>query len=269
VSIDEALARVRGPRRARVLETKAEILTAASRHAEAAEALHEALVVADALVDDARREATMKRIGARLAESRVRAFVAAPDSLPGIVQVGDPVLRLRALEVPASMLGTEVLERFVALMAAVMRKAPGVGLAAPQIGVPWRLFVFEDTEERMARLSPSERSERERAPFPFTVVANPELAAVGTERATFPEGCLSVNGYAGLVERSRAVRVEGVDGQGKRLALDLRGWPARIVQHETDHVNGTVYVDRMDPRSFATGENAKRFPLRARPKAAP
>jgi peptide deformylase len=268
-SVDEALDRVRGPRRARVLETKAEILSAASRHAEAAASLHEALVIADGLVDEGRREATMKRIGARLADARVRAFVTAPDDLPPIVQVGDPVLRLRALDVPASMLGTDVLDRFVAIMAAVMRKAPGVGLAAPQIGVPFRLFVFEDTDERMAKLSPADRAERERAPFPFTVVANPSVAAVGADRATFPEGCLSVTGYAGLVERDLAVKLEAVDGQGKALTLELRGWPARIVQHETDHVNGTVYVDRMDPRSFATGENAKRFPLRARPKRAP
>jgi peptide deformylase len=252
-----------------VLEAKAELLAAGERHGDAAEALHEALVVANAIVDDARRDATVQRLAGRLAEARFRAFVAKPESLPPIVQVGDPVLRVRAVDVPTGHLGTGPFQRFVALMAEVMRKAPGVGLAAPQIGVPWRLFVFEDTEERMARLTPAERGERERMPYPFTVVANPTLREVGEERVTFAEGCLSVSGYAGLVSRARRVEVSGLDERGLPRRLELTGWPARIVQHETDHVNGTVYVDRMETRSFSTGENAKRFPLRARPKAAP
>src|ERR1041384_7445588 len=102
-------------------------------------------------------------------------------------------------------------------MTAVMRAAPGVGLAAPQIGVPLRVIVLEDGAELMERLTPAQRAERGRVPFPLRVIVNPVLAVRGTEKATFFEGCLSVSGFMALVERHLSVVVTGLDERGAPL----------------------------------------------------
>ena len=180
-----------------------------------------------------------------------------PAALP-IVQIGDPVLRARAHEVRAEDIGTPALQELVTTMTARMRAAPGVGLAAPQVGVPLRVIVLEDPEAYQARISPADRAERERVPFGLRVLVNPVLRVVGDARATFYEGCLSVNGYVGLVERHREVEVSGVDPTGAKVTWRVAGWPARILQHEVDHLEGTIYVDRMLTRSFAAAEVAAR-----------
>src|SRR5580704_10860050 len=136
-------------------------------------------------------------------------------------------------------------------MVATMREANGVGLAAPQIGVSLQVFVFEETE-RVLALPPEERAEKERFPFPLTVLLNPTLRAIGDEQTTFFEGCRSIDGYTALVTRSREVEVSGLDLNGDPQTLSLRGWPARIAQHEYDHLQGILFPARMLPRSFMT-----------------
>ncbi len=172
-------------------------------------------------------------------------------ALPSIVQAGDPVLRARAADVTPDLFGTAKLRQLVATMVDVMRKAPGVGLAAPQIGVGLSLIVLEDAEALMSRLSPAERAARGRVPFPLKVIANPRITLVGEGRATFFEGCLSVPGYMALVERALEVEVSGQDERGDPVRWRVSGWPARILQHEVDHLAGTLYVDRMNTRTFA------------------
>ncbi len=174
-----------------------------------------------------------------------------------IVQTGAPVLRARATEVPPERIQTAEFQALIAAMTAAMREAPGVGLAAPQIGVPLRVIVLEDRAELSARLSAEERQERERTPFTLRVFINPVLTPIGDEKRIFFEGCLSVKGYAALVERSAEVSVTGLDEHGQPQTMHVRGWPARILQHEVDHLDGTLYIDRMMSRSFATMEQAK------------
>ncbi|WP_437810596.1 peptide deformylase [Sorangium sp. So ce1078] len=185
--------------------------------------------------------------------------------LPPIVLAGRAVLRKPAAPVPPEEIGTKQLKHLISTMVAVMRKAPGVGLAAPQIGVGQQVIVLEDSEELMSRLTPGQRAERGRVPFPLKVIVNPTLkvlapssaGATGAGRATFFEGCLSVPGYMALVERDLSVEVSGVDGDGKDVRWEATGWPARILQHEVDHLRGTLYVDRMIARSFCSNEEAK------------
>jgi peptide deformylase len=165
-----------------------------------------------------------------------------------IVQAGDPVLRNPAKLVEA--FGTPELRELVRHMIEVMQQAPGVGLAAPQIGVPLRVIVLEDEEGRMARLSKQQRDARERIPFGARAFINPTLELVGDEQMTFFEGCLSVAGWAALVPRARTVRVTGFDVEGRELEWEVSGWPARILQHEVDHINGTLYIDKMLSRTF-------------------
>ncbi|MBX3187725.1 MAG: peptide deformylase [Labilithrix sp.] len=179
-----------------------------------------------------------------------------PPTLP-IVQTGAEVLRARASDVPVDRITTPAFQELVAKMIATMRAAPGVGLAAPQIGVPLRVIVLEDREELVKSLNAAERAERERVPFATRVFVNPVLRPIGDERVMFFEGCLSVKGYVGLVERAREVEVTGLDEHATPQTWRVRGWPARILQHEVDHVDGTLYIDRMQTRSFATAEHAK------------
>lgn len=142
-------------------------------------------------------------------------------------------------------------------MIATMRAAPGVGLAAPQIGVSQRVIVLEDRDDYISKLTPDERTERERVAFAPRVFVNPKLTLLGSDRVTFLEGCLSVRGYVGLAARAHEVEVSGLDEHGKPQTWRVRGWPARILQHEVDHLEGTLYVDRMLTRSFITQEHAK------------
>ena len=181
-------------------------------------------------------------------------------TLPKIVQAGHPVLRDAAKRVPEEMLGSAELASLVRTMVDVMRDAPGVGLAAPQIGVGLRVVVMEDVSATMARLSDAERAERGRVELPLTVLINPELEPSGGRQATFFEGCLSVGGYMALVERHLDVCLVGQDLDGKKVELALSGWPARIAQHELDHLEGTLYVDRMITRSLCeNGEMRGRY----------
>lgn len=178
---------------------------------------------------------------------------------PPIVQAGAAVLRRAAFDVPPPLVGSPAFARLIEIMVEVMRAAPGVGLAAPQIGVPLRVFVAEDTDERMARLSRDGRALRQRVHLPLTVFVNPTIAALSEDRATFYEGCLSVRGYGALVARMTAINITGLDATGEPVSLDFDGWPARIMQHETDHLNGTLYVDRMLTRSLAGEEELARL----------
>jgi peptide deformylase len=172
-------------------------------------------------------------------------------ALPPIVHAGHPVLRTPAAPVGPDLFGTGKLRDLVATMTEVMRQAPGVGLAAPQIGVGLALIVLEDANALMSRLSAEERAARGRVPFPLTVIANPVLRVRGEGKATFFEGCLSVPGYMALVERALEVEVTGSDQRGDPASWRVAGWPARILQHEVDHLAGTLYVDRMIARTFA------------------
>src|SRR5882757_4147696 len=137
-------------------------------------------------------------------------------------------------------------------MRETMRDAPGVGLAAPQIGESLQLAVIEDCAEYQDGLSPEELAARDRAPVPFHVIVNPRLTIVEPGPAVFYEGCLSVPDFVAQVPRAAAVRVDALDHRGEPVSIAAGGWYARILQHEIDHLRGTLYVDRMDTRSLAS-----------------
>ena len=166
-----------------------------------------------------------------------------------IVQAGTPVLRQMAEEVPLDRIDSATIQELIQEMISIMRNR-GVGLAAPQIGVPYRIFVMEDTEEGMSDVSKDDLVAQERAPFPAKVVINPTVTPMSNESCAFFEGCLSVQGYRGLVRRYLQVRVRGYGGDGKPVDFVAKGWQARIAQHEMDHLDGVLYVDRMDSRTF-------------------
>ena len=143
-------------------------------------------------------------------------------------------------------------------MRETVRDAPGVGLAAPQVGELLRLAVIEDKAEYQKALTESEMRERGRTEVPFHVIVNPIIESRGEPIATFFEGCLSLPGFIALVPRAREVRVRCLDHQGEPRIIEASGWYARILQHEIDHLRGGLYIDRMHARSFSTLENYTR-----------
>ena len=173
-----------------------------------------------------------------------------------IVAIGDPVLRRPAEPVDPAVITTAAFQQLIDKMRATMIAAPGVGLAAPQVGLGVRVAVIEDLPERWAGLDPTTLADRERTELGFTVLVNPVVEHVAEAGAvTFYEGCLSVPGYAGAVERARTVRLTALGADGEPYSAVYTGWPARIVQHEVDHLDGRIYVDRVATRSLATIEN--------------
>ena len=150
-------------------------------------------------------------------------------ALAQIRQYPDPALRMRANEVEGF---DDELARLVERLEHLVHDANGLGLAATQIGVLRRVFVFRpDPEEE-----------------PVTLV-NPQVAASSDERATDAEGCLSLQGVVIPVERHERLKVEASDPQGKELRLELEGLPARVAQHELDHLDGILILDRTTPEA--------------------
>jgi peptide deformylase len=176
-----------------------------------------------------------------------------------IVQAGDPVLREPARPLSLDEIGSTAIQQLIADMRETMRAAPGVGLAAPQVGLPLQLAVIEDAPDYQANATPDELKERERAVVPFHVIINPVLTLEPGEPLEFFEGCLSVDGWMALVPRAAAVRVEALDENGRDVSLRARGWHARILQHEIDHLHGTLCIDRMDPRTLSNHANYSKF----------
>lgn len=159
-----------------------------------------------------------------------------------VAQLGHPAIRSKATAVLDPEIGTRELRRLVADLIDTMRDYGGVGIAAPQIRVTKRLFVIEVRDA--SRYQNAE-------PFPLTVVVNPSLELDGTEQEEW-EGCLSVEGLRGRVPRSTQVLLSGLDAEGAPLRLELQGFPAIVAQHEFDHLNGLVYLDRMTDMSSLT-----------------
>jgi peptide deformylase len=172
-----------------------------------------------------------------------------------IVQVGDPVLRQRAQPLSLEELASPRIQQLIIDMRDTMRAAPGVGLAAPQIGESLQLVVIEDPPEYHAKVPPEELAARERESVPFHVLVNPVLTIRTEELVSAYEGCLSFSAFSMIVPRARKVRVEALDENGQRIVKVATGWYARILQHEVDHLHGTVCIDRAETRTLTTAEN--------------
>ena len=176
-----------------------------------------------------------------------------------IVQAGDPVLRKQSRKLTKEEILSPSIHELIPLMRDTMREAPGVGLAAPQIGQSIQLAVIEDRATYIKDLSAEELAARQRSAIPFHVIINPKLTVLDNSSAVFFEGCLSVEGYQAIVDRALNVRVECLNERGEEVTINAHGWYARILQHEIDHLNGILYIDRMKSRTYTTGENFVRY----------
>jgi peptide deformylase len=175
-----------------------------------------------------------------------------------ISQTGEIVLRQPTRPLGREEILSPTVQELIIAMRDTMRDAPGVGLAAPQVGMPLQLAVIEDSQEYIDKLPPGQAAERKRAPVPFQAIVNPALTIECPDEVHFFEGCLSVAGFTAIVPRALAVRVECLNERAEPVSIRAEGWYARILQHEIDHLRGKLYIDRMEPRSFTTLENFNR-----------
>jgi peptide deformylase len=176
-----------------------------------------------------------------------------------IVQAGEPLLRAQARQLTHEEIISDEIQRLIRDMRETMRDAPGVGLAAPQVGLALQLAVIEDREELLNSLPAEELAEKQRQAVPFHVIINPKITLLGDDTADFYEDCLSVSGFSAIVPRARRVRVAYLDEYAEPQSVDASGWYARILQHEIDHLRGTLYIDRMQGRTFTSLDNWSRF----------
>lgn len=175
-----------------------------------------------------------------------------------IVSVGDPVLRRKARPLTVEEIHSCQIQELIGHMRDTMYDAPGVGLAAPQVGQSLQLAVIEDKADYHKNLSNADLKDRQRKPVPFHVVINPQIELLTAPEVAFHEGCLSLAGFMAVVPRAQKVRVACLDEHGKSRTIEASGWYARILQHEIDHLNGRVYIDRMQSETFCTLENYQR-----------
>jgi peptide deformylase len=166
-----------------------------------------------------------------------------------IAQLGEPVLRRRADEVGVAQLLESRMQTLIDDMIETMRDADGAGLAAPQVYEPWRLCVMEIEHNPRYPEAPKLPLTVMVNPVVTPLVPNPEHPSDGDSILMY-EGCLSVQGIRGRVRRPRKVRVSGLDRHGKATELVLEGVLAAVIQHETDHLDGRLFVDRADPSTL-------------------
>lgn len=171
-----------------------------------------------------------------------------------IIRMGHPTLRRPARPLAEEEIGSDAVHRLVVDMIDTLHDYGGIGLAAPQINEPVRLAIVE---------LPGGASRYGELPaVPLTVFVNPKIEILDPASAGYWEGCLSVPGLRGWVERPQHIRVQAVDLRGARLDMTFTGFPATVFQHEFDHLDGTLYVDRItDSSRLVFEEEYERYVL--------
>jgi peptide deformylase len=171
-----------------------------------------------------------------------------------IIRMGHPTLRTPARPLEAAEIGSAELRTLVADMIDTLHAAGGIGLAAPQVDEDVRLAIIEITEgaSRYGDIPT----------MPLTVFVNPEIEVLTDEHAGYWEGCLSVPGLRGFVERPQHIRVRATDLDNEPIEMELKGFLATVFQHEFDHLDGRLYIDRMkDPTKLMFDAEFERFVL--------
>jgi peptide deformylase len=167
--------------------------------------------------------------------------------------LGESVLRQKARPLSKEEILSPEIQAVIETIKGTLKANPGVGLAAPQIGKPVQIAVIEDMDH--AHLTPEQLKERDRFKVPLHVIVNPKMTIEESEKAEFFEGCLSVPNLLAVVPRAKKVRVDCLDEKGNPVVIHAKGWYARILQHEIDHLNGILFCDRCQVHTLTTDEN--------------
>jgi peptide deformylase len=162
-------------------------------------------------------------------------------SILKVARMGHPVLRTRAKSLEVADIKSPEIQQLIDDMFETMQEYQGVGLAAPQVHASVRLFVAG-----FAPGADDDDDEEEEERVPLMALINPEISVVGDDTAEDWEGCLSIPDIRGRVVRAREIKVKGYDRRGRRIEINARGFTARVIQHEADHLDGVLFFDRME-----------------------
>jgi peptide deformylase len=163
-------------------------------------------------------------------------------SILKVARMGHPVLRARAKPLDPAEIKSARVQQLIDDMFETMQEYQGVGLAAPQVHEGLRLFVAGFPP----RAADEDDDDDEDSDVPLMALINPEISIVGTETMDDWEGCLSIPDIRGRVTRARDIEVKAYDRRGRRIEIRARGFTARVIQHETDHLDGVLFFDRME-----------------------
>jgi peptide deformylase len=172
-----------------------------------------------------------------------------------LYQTGQPVLRKKAKLLTKQQLASRETQKVIDFMVATLRDAPGVGLAAPQVGELLQIIIIEDKAKYHATVPKMLLHEQQRTVVPLQILVNPQFEIINPIETLFFEGCLSVDNYLAVVPRASSVKVKAWDRDGKAISFLAHGWHARILQHEMDHLRGNLYIDIMKKTSFMSIKN--------------
>jgi peptide deformylase len=170
-------------------------------------------------------------------------------SILKIARMGHPILRARAKAVDPGDIKSPRFQQLIDDLFETMREYQGVGLAAPQVHVGFRVFVAGFPPDRTGDPKPGDEDDEDTR-VPVIALINPEVRPIGAATVDDWEGCLSIPDIRGKVRRAAAIQVKAYDRQGRRVELNVKGFSARVIQHETDHLDGVLFFDRMT--SFET-----------------
>ncbi|XP_011641642.1 peptide deformylase, mitochondrial-like [Pogonomyrmex barbatus] len=167
-----------------------------------------------------------------------------------VCQVGDPVLRDCAMKIEPEIVRMADFQKLIKHLTSVMRTYNAYGLSAPQIGLPWQIFAIECTERNMKGIEETVKKAQEMSIIPMTIFINPELKIIDYTSITFYEGCESIRGFTAAVPRAYEIEITALNASAEQFTWRARGWAARIAQHEYDHLQGKLYIDKMDVKTF-------------------
>jgi peptide deformylase len=178
--------------------------------------------------------------------------------LLNIRTAGDPVLRQTARFLSNEEILSTTIQNLVKNMRETMWRTPGVGLAAPQIAESLQLAVLEGRPQFHKKMNEAEIKEWQSAPYDYLAIFNPKIELLPAEVSGY-EGCLSIPGFMASVPRAQSVRVTCLSEKAEPQVVEAEGWFARILQHEIDHLNGVLYIDRMESGTFTTIEHYRQY----------
>ncbi|GAB1869430.1 Peptide deformylase [Camponotus japonicus] len=167
-----------------------------------------------------------------------------------VCQIGDPVLRGRAMKIEPEVIKLADFQKIITHLINIMRSYDACGMSGPQIGLPWQIFAIEHTMEHMKTSDEVIKKAHEMEVIPMTIFINPELKVIDHTPIILYEGCESVRGYSAAVPRAYEVEITALNASAEQFTWRGRGWSARIAQHEYDHLQGELYIDKMDITTF-------------------
>jgi peptide deformylase len=182
-----------------------------------------------------------------------------------LYQTGQPILRKQAKTVSRATLASKPTQDIIDFMISTLRDAPGVGIAAPQVGEQLQIIVIEDKSKYHDTITKQVIKAQGRKSIALKVLVNPKLEILDKKPAHFFEGCLSVDGYVAVVPRALKVKVSALDRNGRPIEYVATNWHARILQHEVDHLKGILLIDRMFTKSFMNMKNFNKLWRKALP----